>query len=181
MSEYAQRFVAHLEQLNQRNRGALATLRRSLAFEPGGYPPAYPFVERFVSPERHARDASRLALYIVAGLYALHPHQGGKSLASSLGSLMRERESGSIEQRFVALLGADAENVAVYLRQIVSLLAADDRPLDYGLLLRDLTAWLNPFDSEWRDSVRQHWARDFYRALAAEGRPADASSTSAND
>ena len=180
MSEYAQSFVAHLEQLNQRDRGALAALRRSLAFEPGAYPPAYPFVERFVSPERHARDASRLALYIVAGLYALHPHHGGKSLASSLGALVRERESGSIEQRFIALLGADAENVAVYLRQIVSLLG-DERPLDYALLLRDLTVWLSPFDSERRDRVRQRWARDFYRATAVEARPADAISTSAND
>ena len=97
MSEYAQSFVAHLEQLNQRDRGALAVLRRSLAFEPGAYPPAYPFVERFVSPERHARDASRLALYIVAGLYALHPHHGGKSLASNLSALVQERERSKLD------------------------------------------------------------------------------------
>ena len=81
---------------------------------------------------------------------------------------MRKRDSASIEQRFIALLGADAENLAVYLRQIISLLAADDRPLDYGVLLRDLSVWLNPhIDAERRDNVRQRWARDFYRALAA--------------
>jgi CRISPR system Cascade subunit CasB len=171
MSEFAQRFIAHLQDLHERDRGAMAVLRRSLGFAPGGYPPAYPYVERFVSAERHAQDASRLALYLTAGLYAAHPRQGEKSLADSLGELMLQRDSASIEQRFVALLGADAENVAVYLRQIISLLAADDRPLDYRALLRDLGIWLNPqIDAERLDSIRQRWARDFYRALAE---PAD--------
>lgn len=167
MSDYAQSFIKYLEALPERDRGALAVLRRSLGFAPGAYPPAYPYVERFVAAERHAQDASRLALYVVAGLYATHPRQGGKSLATSLGELMRQRDSASIEQRFVALLGADAENLAVYLRQIVSLLAAGDLPLDYAALLKDLSLWLNPrIDPERRDVVRQRWARDFYRALA---------------
>ncbi|MNQ61216.1 CRISPR-associated protein Cse2 [compost metagenome] len=81
---------------------------------------------------------------------------------------MRQRDSASIEQRFIALLGADAENLANYLRQVISLLAAGDQPLDYGVLLRDLSVWLNPhIDPERRDAVRQRWARDFYRVLAA--------------
>jgi len=166
MSEYAQNFIAHLERLHERDRGALAVLRRSLGFELGAYAPAYPYVERFVATERHAQDASRLALYLVAGLYAAHPRQAGKSLATSLGDLMHQRDSASIEQRFIALLGADAENLAVYLRQVISLLAAGDQPLDYSALLQDLSLWLNPrIDPERRDAVRQRWARDFYRAL----------------
>ena len=166
MSEYAQDFVRHLEQLRERDRGALAALRHSLAFAPGGYPPAYPYVERFVAGERHAQDAWRLALYVVAGLYALHPKHGASSVAASLGLLMRERGSASIEKRFVALLGADAENLPNYLRQIVSLLAAGDRSFDYAALLGDLSRWLNPrLDPDWRDQIRQCWARDFYRAV----------------
>lgn len=180
MSEFAQSFIAHLQRLHERDRGALAILRRSLGFAPGAYAPAYPYVERFVAAERHAQDASRLALYLTAGLFAAHPRQAAKSLAASLGELMRQRDSASIEQRFVALLGADAENLAVYLRQIISLLAADDRPLDYGALLRDLSVWLNPYiDAERRDVVRQRWARDFYRALAAPA--ADHTAQAAND
>ncbi|MFC5697828.1 type I-E CRISPR-associated protein Cse2/CasB [Pseudomonas sp. GCM10022186] len=180
MSEYAQSFIAHLERLHERDRGALAVLRRSLGFAPGAYAPAYPYIERFVAAERHAQDASRLALYVVAGLYAMHPRQAAKSLATSLGELMRKRDSASIEQRFVALLGADAENLAVYLRQVISLLAAGDQPLDYGVLLRDLRVWLEPqIDPERRDAVRQRWARDFYRALAATSN--EQASASAND
>lgn len=180
MSEYAQSFITHLQRLHERDRGALAILRRSLGFSPGAYAPAYPYVERFVAVDRHAQHASRLALYLVAGLYAAHPRQAAKSLANSLGELMRERDSASIEQRFIALLGADAENLAVYLRQIISLLAAGDQPLDYSVLLQDLGIWLNPHtDPERRDAVRQRWARDFYRALAAP--VSDKNPTLAND
>ncbi|MCY1289740.1 CRISPR-associated protein Cse2 [compost metagenome] len=180
MSDYAQGFVAHLERLRERDRGALAELRRSLGFPPGGYPPVYPHVERFVAAGRHAQDASRLALYVVAGLYALHPKPASRSLASSLGELMRQRESGSIEQRFIALLGADAENLPNYLRQVVSLLAADDLGVDYAALFDDLSRWLDPrIEPDWRDAIRQRWARDFYRALAP--REAAPQTDTAND
>lgn len=168
MNELAQSFIAHLQRLHESNRGAMAVLRRSLSFKPGGYAPAYPYVERFVAAERHAQDASRLALYLTAGLYGAHPQQGAKSLASGLGQVMRERDSASIELRFIALLGADAENLAIYLRQVISLLASEECALDYAGLLRDLSVWLNPYiDTERLDNVRQRWARDFYRAVAA--------------
>lgn len=165
MSDIKQDFIAHLERLRERDRGAMAALRRSLSFAPGAYAPAYPHVERFAA-ERQAQDSWRLALYVVAGLYASHPRQASKPLAASLGELMRKRDSGSIEKRFIALLGADAETLPVYLRQVVSLLAADDKPLNYAALLGELATWLNPrADAEWRDNIRQRWARDFYRAL----------------
>jgi len=167
MSDFAQDFVAHLIRLREGKAAALAELRRSLSFAPGAYPPAYPYVERFVAGDSHAEDSSRLALYVVAGLFAQHPQTASASLASSFGELMRRRDSASIEKRFVALLGADAENLADYLRQVVSLLAADDIGLDYAALLKDLRFWLNPrLDPDVRDRIRQRWARDFYRALA---------------
>jgi len=49
------------------------------------------------------------------------------------------------------------------LRQIVALLAADGRGLDYATLIDDLAKWMRPWASEARDRVRQRWARDFYR------------------
>ncbi|GAA5785386.1 CRISPR-associated protein Cse2 [Chitiniphilus shinanonensis] len=172
MSDYAQKFVAQLERLNrpeQRDARALAILRRSLGFPPGSYPAAYPYVEYFIAADAHAQDAQRLALYLTAGLYALHPHQGAQTLATALGGLMRQRDSSSIERRFIALLSADAENVAIYLRQAISLLAADDVSLDYAVLLQDLCTWLNPrADADRLDTVRRRWARDFYRALTVE-------------
>ncbi|MGI0813526.1 hypothetical protein ACRCPG_33695 [Pseudomonas aeruginosa] len=37
MSEHAEQFIAHLHALKERDRGALAALRHSLAFAPGCY------------------------------------------------------------------------------------------------------------------------------------------------
>jgi CRISPR system Cascade subunit CasB len=166
-SDQAQQFVQYLGRLQDTNRAALAILRRSLSFESGAYPPAYPLVERFVPRDCSARDSRRKSLYLVAGLYAQHPKHGSKSLASAFGELMRQRGSDSIEKRFIALLGADAENLGVYLRQVVSLLAADDIPFDYGLLQDDLRLWLNAdADHDWLDNLRQRWARDFYRTFS---------------
>ncbi|GHT94935.1 hypothetical protein AGMMS49545_17020 [Betaproteobacteria bacterium] len=162
MSEHAKKFIAHLQQLKERDRGALATLRHSLAFDPGTYPQAFPYVERFAGADAHRR----LALYAVAGLFARHPAQASASFATAFGELMRRRDSASIEQRFIALLRADAENVFEYLKQAISLLAADGLGFNYVQLLDDLSRWLNPNPNlhEQRDRLRR-WACDFYRAL----------------
>jgi len=170
MSEYAERFIIYLSGLHERDRGAMARLRRSLAFAPGTWPSAYPYVERFVPRDCHALDSKRLALYAVAGLFARHPHIHSQSFASALGTLMRKRDSASIEQRFIALLGAQSDNISGYLRQIISLLAADDIGFDYAGLLDDLQSWMNPHHQP--DRVRQRWARDFYRAIDTFDPPA---------
>ncbi len=161
-------FIDHLELLGKQNRGALAVLRRSSGFPPGAYPPAFPYVERYVARDSSPKDGRRLALYVVAALYARHPKVDGQSFATAWGELARRPNRGDgIEKRFIALLGADAENLSDYLRQAVSLLAAEAIGLDYAALLRDLSLWLDSrLDPEIRDSIRQRWARDFYRALS---------------
>lgn len=165
MSEHAQAFVTHLKTLAERDRGALAALRRSLGFTPGTYAPAFPYVERFAGLDQPSSDAYRQALYVTAGLFALQSnHIERTSFAAAYGALMRVRDSGSIERRFIALLAADPENLPDYLRQAVSLLAADGLAFDYVRLLDDLARWLNPYAFEQRDALRQRWARDFYQA-----------------
>lgn len=164
MSEHAQFFITYLIGLKDGDRGAFAHLKRSLGFDPGSYPRAYPYVERFVGADRHVNDPRRLAMYLVAGLYALHPmHHEGVSFAGAWGRIGRARDSASIEQRFIALLGAEPESLPTLLRQAVSLLAADGVGFDYASLLDDLTRWLDPFKPEARDPLRQRWAHDFYR------------------
>lgn len=178
MSETAQTFVAYLCDLRQRDRGALAQLKRSLSFTPGAYPPAYPFVERFVGMDKHANDPWRMALYLTAGLYALHPaHQDGQSLATALGRLGRLRESPSIEQRFISLLGAETHSLPTLLRSNLTLLAADGHTFDAVALLDDLARWLNPYAVEARERLCQQWARDFYRAYDPPATPSHKSAT----
>lgn len=178
MSEYAQSFITHLIGLKDRERGALAHLKRSLGFDPGAYPPAYPYVERFVGADKHADDPRRKALYLTAGLFAFHPlHREGTSFAAALGRVGQQRGSASIEQRFIALLGAEPESLPAMLRQSISLLAADGVGCDYARLLDELARWFDPWNQEARDRLRQRWARDFYRAYdphAASSDDADA-------
>lgn len=166
---HASEFVEHLARLASKDRGALAALRRSLSFAPGAYPAAFPYVEPYVGPERHVDDPFRKALYLSAGLFALHPrHASGLSLASAFGRARLRRDSGSIEQRFVALLATDSSSLPGHLRQVVSLLAAEDTPFDFARLLNDLSNWLKPQASERLDGIRQRWARDFYQAQSPE-------------
>ena len=169
----ADRFIDHLQSLNKNDHGALAALRHSLAFDPGDDPRSYPFVERWVSRlvgrNAHARDARRLALYAVAGLFALHPVVQTRSLAAALGQLLRDKDRPSLELRFRALLESDADSAMAHLRQSVNLLAADGLGWDPAALLLDL-CWLldERADPKRRDSVRRQWARQFYGALQAD-------------
>lgn len=177
MSDYTDSFVAYLQSLTARDRGALAVLRRSLGFAPGAYPPAYPSVERFAA-QGGAKDSLRQALYVTAGLFALHPqHTQGRGIADAFGQLMQRRDRPSIEKRFIALLSAEAENLPDHLRQVVALLAADGIGFDYGALLNDIEPWLHPRAFDTRDRVRQRWARAFYRATLPQTPTADAQGT----
>ncbi len=162
-------FVQHLQRLHEQDRGALATLRHSLAFAPGGYPKAFPYVERFVGKDWHEHDARRLARYALAGLFAAHPVRHPRSLAAALGHLVRDKQRPSLELRFIALLEADADGVMNHLRQAMSLLAADGVGLDHAGLLHDLGIALDERAApEARDRLKRRWARDFYRALQDE-------------
>lgn len=172
MSEHARSFIQHLVTLRDNDRGALAHLKRSLSFEPGAYPRAYPYVERFVGPDKHADDPRRRALYLAAGLYALHPlHREGVSFATAFGAVARSRDSASLEHRFIALLDAEPDSLPTLLRQTISMLAADSQGCDYADLLDDLTRWCDRFKPEARDALRQRWARDFYRAYEPHSAP----------
>lgn len=172
MSDFHENFITHLRKLEKENRGALAALRRSLGFAPGAYAAAMPYVEPFAASDG-TREPQRQALYLAAGLFAANPrHRSGTSLATALAEVRLKRDSDSIERRFIALLSADAEALPVHLRYAVSLLAAEELACDYAALAKDLGRWLDPWQEEARDYVRQQWARDFYRRLAP-AQPAD--------
>ena len=147
-----ERFVERLERLKAQKAWtpARAALRRSLAFPPGAYPKAMPYVEPFVREEGWKREAH----YLVAALYALKDgeHQKGRTLARAL----REKAQGSdsVEKRFLALLDADRDQIAFRLRQAVGLVEGG---LDFAQLLDDLLRWFGP-----ERRVQARWAKEFY-------------------
>lgn len=167
MNDAYQAFVEHLQRLAETNRGALAELRRSLTFSPGTAPRVFPHVEPFLARDEHPDSARRLACYLTAGLFALHPQQQATTLGRAMGELYRQQEqSPSVEGRFIALLESDGETLAEPLRHCVSLLKAHDLAIDYRALLVDLIIWFNPNRQDELDKLRRRWACDFYRTAA---------------
>lgn len=151
-------FIEWLNSASEKDTKVRAVLRRSLAFEPGKYSPAFPYVEPFVRNEENSwrRDMH----YLVAGLWASHwrQGQGGQPipLARACAEYRMESNSSSAERRFITLLDADPDQLSHRLRQMVALLK--DHSIDFDALLKGLL--------QWRDDQKQTqnaWARDFYR------------------
>ncbi|HFB39516.1 MAG TPA: type I-E CRISPR-associated protein Cse2/CasB [Oceanithermus sp.] len=161
MSDRVEGFIEHLGRLARPetgDTGAMAALRRSLAFEPGTYAKSFPYVEPFVTGD----GWSRKALYLTAGLFAEHQkHQPGRPFARVLAEVKQARGSESLEQRFLALLDADEDQIAYRLRQNVRL--ASEHPFDWVHFTKDLLYWFHP-----DRFVQVNWARDYFGGLKEE-------------
>ena len=163
MSDRVEGFIERLGRLadpETGDTGAMSALRRSLAFEPGTYAKSFPYVEPFVSGD----GWSRKALYLAAGLFAEHrKHQPNRPFARLLAEVKQERGSESLEQRFLALLDADEDQIAYRLRQNVRL--ASEHPFDWVRFTKDLLNWFHP-----DRFVQIHWARAYFGSLKEEGK-----------
>lgn len=150
----------------EKNLAALAALRRGLGKQPGEAAEMFPYVMPFIGdrlPQRRQED-----YFLVAALFAAHqliwPHVDDQHQPTNLGASFRRLhaafESGSIEQRFAALLNADRADLPEHLRHAITLLRAHDVPVDWLQLLRDLAWW----DAE-RRGVQRAWARAYWRVV----------------
>jgi len=152
------RFIEWLEGLNEKDSKVRAVLRRSLAFEPGEYFPAYPYVERFVWSEND--EWKREMYYLVASLWAAHWREGRTETPMTIGNACAAHQkasgSASTERRFIALLDSGRDELPHRLRQMVALLK--DHPIDFEALLTGLVHW-----NDDRKRTQNAWARDFYR------------------
>lgn len=156
-------FIEWLEGFNEKDRKVRAVLRRSLAFDSGTFPPAYPYVEPFLRNEDNSwrRDM----FYLVAGLWAAHWRDGrdGKPMSFGKACAAHQTASGSTstERRFIAILDADSDQLPHRLRQMIALLK--DHVIDFEALLKGLISW-----NDERKVTQNLWARDFYRTMSPE-------------
>jgi len=135
----------------------VATLRRSLSFDPGAFPPAFPFVEPFT---RGLSERDRRTVYLAASLWAsAQRRESGppSALPSALYRVQSETGSSSIESRFVGRLDADADELVWRLRHAVALTSASGFALDWPGVLDDLLQWGAP-----SRHVQRRWARQFW-------------------
>lgn len=154
-------FIEWLEKMNVKDTKTRAVLRRSLAFDPGSFPPSFPYVEPFVKDADNSWR--REMLYLVAGLWASHWREGRVVEPMSIGKACAVyqgvSESTSAERRFVSLLDADLDQLPHRLRQMVALLKEFN--IDFDALLNGLLYW-----NEDLKRTQNQWARDFYRNIS---------------
>lgn len=162
-----QAFVRHLRQRSEP--ADLARMRRALG-DPGQE--VIPVVEGFLGRIQDEREdhRERMVYYLVAGLWATtvssseleqfrkKPEEEPevsqseesdvskgyrRTLGHAIAQLYLARDqSKSIEQRFIALLDADEEQLPYRIRQMVRLLKSEEGiPIYWSELLRDLLAW----------------------------------------
>lgn len=156
----------------QQNRAALANLRRGLGKPPKSVIEMYPYLGQFLSYE--SKQNYETAVFIVAALFAYYPDALGN--AGNLGASLRElsdkekknrppdeKVSKSLEQRFVALLNAEAEDLPDYLRQIIGLLKSKEIAVNWNRLFKDVKNWNN--DSRY---VQNAWARSFWGNFSSD-------------
>ncbi len=155
LDEKQKSFIGYLLSLakeGQEDRGALADLRSGLGKEPG----EMARVHKHVVPHLPEKNYNDRWYYVTATLFGSFPRQqNGRSLGKAFRPL--RVKSDSMETRFVALLNAHPDDLDDHLHHAVSLLKANEQPLDWFRLLDDLLQWDHP-----DGYVQLKWARDFY-------------------
>lgn len=149
-------YLLNLAKEGKEDRGALADLRSGLGKQPGEMARVHKHVVPYLPKEN---DNDRW-YYLIATLFGAFPqYHGGHSLGAAFRPL--RQKSDSMEARFVALLNAHPDDLDDHLRHTVSLLKANEQPLDWFLLFQDLLQWDNQCGN-----VQLRWARDFYKTYS---------------
>ncbi|HUT56692.1 MAG TPA: type I-E CRISPR-associated protein Cse2/CasB [Phycisphaerae bacterium] len=151
-------YLLNLAKEGKEDRGALADLRSGLGKEPG----EMARVHRHVAPHLPQKNYDDRWYYLTATLFGAFPqHRKERSLGAAFRPL--KQKSDSMEARFVGLLNAHPDDLDDHLRHAVSLLKANEQPLDWFRLFEDLLQWDHP-----DRHVQLRWARDFYRGNAGK-------------
>jgi CRISPR type I-E-associated protein CasB/Cse2 len=155
-------FIHHLRLLETRDdgpsRAGLAALRAGLRSKDGISVEMMPHVAPYLGEREQSSDRW---FFAVAALFALHPLDTKEklSLGGSFGRL--RKKSDSMEKHFQLLLASEEEDLFDRLKQTVSLLKANNVPVNWYTLLTDLTT--NSWDDDPQRRTQMTWARDFYR------------------
>lgn len=154
------KFIEYLESLKQNeNRGALAALRRGLQHDLGKCVDMYPYVIPWIKNVKGKWNTQMH--YLIASLYAYHPSSGK---TGNFGEVFhkifqKQGENKSIEQRFITLLRSNPEDLALHMRQAISLAKSQGIPIDWHRLFYDLKRWQN----ESRFPPYESWAQSFWK------------------
>jgi len=185
------KFITHLERLvREKDRGALATLRRGLGKPPG----TVREMDRYILHDLPAdiTETQENAYYLVGALFA-YWHQGKDNFVANapanLGESLRllvDRDSAEtgnrenaekrIERRLVALLNCHRDDLPDHLRHIIGLLKSKEIAVNWTQLLWDVQNW------QWESrEVQRKWARRFWHGYDRGTSPDETQSQNENN
>ncbi|MHA1797632.1 MAG: type I-E CRISPR-associated protein Cse2/CasB [Candidatus Helarchaeota archaeon] len=157
-------FIKYLKKFTEsENKAVLATLRRGLSSYEGVniqmFQYIYPWLKNVDSNKWNEKTA-----FLTASLFALW-HSGSiekvqdtRSFGEAFGKLMaEEKASKSTEQRFMAILNSDPQDLPQYLKHAVSLLRSKKIGINWAELAYGIDHW-NHHDKY----IQAQWARDFW-------------------
>ena len=166
-------------------KAVLANLRRGLGHRPGEIPELmtifledlpkdlYRKRQRWCEEETEPTE-EEWAVYTALTLFAMHQqshdlltepmHREKAGFGAAMAQLAHSKDDEErVRRKFnMAATAADIEEVAWHIKSAIQLLRAEDIPLDYAALARDLYRFQFPDSLE---SVQLEWGRDFYRQL----------------
>jgi len=167
-------FIDYLWSLVEKgDRGALADLRKGLGKPIASDIKSYRYIAPWISENDHGTWKEKVN-YIVAPLFAYY--QSGSTsdksdrhaVMGNLGDHLREagkeeKNTDSIERRFIALISAHADDLPIYLKQIISILKSKNVEINWEQLYSDLLNWNRP-----SQSTQKNWAYSYWGSQALE-------------
>jgi len=154
---FIQNLVKYYAQPDQKTT-ALSIIKRGIAFPPGEYTPQYKYILHLIPGEQY-----EFAGFLTATLFAFHPkntYEKFYDFGTAMAKLKLQTGSESIENRFQSLLQARKEDVHYHFRHAVSLLAANDIPVNYAELMTALRFW-----EDENNRIQRQWAKSFWKPV----------------
>jgi len=157
MNDGSNALILHLGELEKnKDRGALAALRKGLGKAPGSVPEMFEHVIPYM--DRDATMAQEDASFLVASLFASYPEGSGQgNMGATFRTISAATGSDSTEGRFVALLKCHRDDLPDHLRHAVALARSKNATIDWDQLLCDIQNW-----DDASSSVQRRWARSFW-------------------
>lgn len=137
--------------------GALAELRGAASDDPTRTMRAYKHVLPWLSATASPQELDDAVLF--GSLFASHFPRGGRkySLGRALRRVKDKTESGSVDLRVDALLGAERGDLAPLLRRLVALCRSKEIELDWQDVWWVIRGWRHPLFFQQKRIARDYW------------------------
>jgi CRISPR system Cascade subunit CasB len=162
-------WLSKFDRSESKGRAALAVLKRGVAKPPGEYKEMYPYVLPFFTNEESSNQEGfswkQQCYFLTASLFAMNPGQNpDRTFAEAMYHIKSQKDSESIEKRFMTILSCRREDLPNHLRHAVSLLESKKISFDWEKFLRDIIWWSDFDTSSFRGSrtVQKKWAEEYW-------------------